>query len=602
MRTVLAAALLLLGSACSFSPDGTCSSDGQCGAGRICANGVCAGCDRDADCHAWQSCAVATRTCGLAAGHCNVDAECQLWQACEAHACVVGPGYCADASACQLWELCSGGHTCAPQAGRCNVQGDCQAWQICNGSHTCVAGPGYCADASGCQSWETCTGAHTCGPVAGRCNVLADCQSWQVCNGSHTCVAGPGSCADASGCQAWETCTGSHTCAPVAGRCNADANCESWQVCNGSHTCVAGPGYCADASGCQAWEACTNHRCAPQSGRCNGAADCLGFWPSCSASNWCTDAQPAGTDLILQGTLAEGPPGYDALAPISDPRRVRPALNAALYGDAYLRPDGAVLYADTDATWTQWQLREFHQDPWGPGTTIASWFPSTWIPNDTVVPTPGCTPGDPGTRQFVLREGTGELLYGCWGTDSNDDQFFDAAGVPTAPGTNILAWNAAGAKLGTYSTAWVVWDTAGTMRWVTGLPPFRAVLDQRADGDGFLMALDRSPTYELWRVDGAGVASYRGTYAPTPPEAWFEIGSCHGVIDRSGVLFVINTPAPYDITSMVEVIVRHTWNPTPGAATAQIVFSDANAPANANTTGPSTAYIKIHASRLIRGP
>lgn len=193
MRVLVLAAMLLAVAGCKLAPPGTCESDSQCPSGRVCTNGVCAGCDRDADCHAWQSCAVASRACVFAAGRCSVSSDCSAWQLCDGtHTCVLAPGFCADASGCAAWESCNPSHRCLPQAGRCNAGADCQGWQVCDGSHTCATAPGHCADTSGCASFEDCATDHRCAVHPGRCWTSADCAGFYAsCSGTAYCVSDP---------------------------------------------------------------------------------------------------------------------------------------------------------------------------------------------------------------------------------------------------------------------------------------------------------------------------------------------------------------------------------------------------------------------------
>lgn len=141
MRAALAAALLLL-SGCTLAPPGTCSSDAQCEKGRSCKNGVCVGCNQDAECRAWESCSVATRTCTLASGRCSAAADCLSWQTCDAtNTCALAAGSCVDASGCQEYEECSS-HRCVLAAGRCRSDADCSGfWPGCSQAHRCENRP-----------------------------------------------------------------------------------------------------------------------------------------------------------------------------------------------------------------------------------------------------------------------------------------------------------------------------------------------------------------------------------------------------------------------------------------------------------------------------
>jgi len=147
MRAALAAALLLL-SGCALAPPGTCSSDAQCGSGRSCKNGVCVGCNQDAECRAWESCSVATRTCTLASGRCSAAADCLSWQTCDAtNTCALAAGSCVDASGCQEYEECSS-HRCVLAAGRCRSDADCSGfWPGCSQAHRCENRPPGAASA-----------------------------------------------------------------------------------------------------------------------------------------------------------------------------------------------------------------------------------------------------------------------------------------------------------------------------------------------------------------------------------------------------------------------------------------------------------------------
>jgi hypothetical protein len=141
MRALAAALLLGLVAACTQDPPGTCASDSECNAGTICSNGVCAGCDSSADCHAWQGCNV-------------------------------------------------GAHACAPLAGRCNGGADCAAWELCDGTHTCVLAPGRCYSEADCASFESCTN-HACTLRPGRCYAASDCSGfWPACS-ANACESAP---------------------------------------------------------------------------------------------------------------------------------------------------------------------------------------------------------------------------------------------------------------------------------------------------------------------------------------------------------------------------------------------------------------------------
>lgn len=143
MRTLLAAALLVL-AACAQKPPGRCASDAECGAGSVCTNGVCAGCDTNADCREWQACAGTSHACVSSPGRCTRSSECLQWELCDGtgHVCVLAPGLCADATDCAAYEDCSAGHRCAVQPGRCTTAADCAGFSpSCDAGNRCSDNP-----------------------------------------------------------------------------------------------------------------------------------------------------------------------------------------------------------------------------------------------------------------------------------------------------------------------------------------------------------------------------------------------------------------------------------------------------------------------------
>jgi hypothetical protein len=425
----------------------------------------------------------------------------------------------------------------------------------------------------------------------GTCSSSVECYPGLVCTNG-VCVG----CQSSADCPAWASCGGSHRCELQPGRCSSGTDCANYQVCDASNSCALRPGTCQVAGDCQAWEACTSHVCVNPAGRCGDATDCQA-WEVCDATHSCADAPFAEGEVLLWGTLSEGACWLDAVAPVTAPTKLRVGLDCnASSGGAMVGPAGQIIYRGKGNG-----IYRFHSDrlSWDQGTS--RWqYPADPQANDQlIIPATPCA-GGLGITAFAVQAGTGAVNYACFHTGAGND-WFDQAGGPVVANFDVKSWTAGGHRLGIPGpSTWnaiTVLDPAGTATTVTGLPSHAQASTVRTHGEAFWLAFPNSTAtgttgMELWDVDGAtGVAVKVGDYAVHPA-----YGYGGEVLDGAGKLYFRDL----NFTTGDDVIVKLPLQP----AAAELVYSEADAPANANDFSSPIfhAFVKIHISSLITSP
>ncbi len=482
----LAAGLALL-LACKLDPGGRCVFDSQCSAGLTCSSGMCVVRDAGADLGA----------------SCTVDSDCVSGGMCRENACVLAPGACVANGDCLSWQACGTDHHCALAAGKCSWNADCDSWKTCNlSSYSCTLLPGRCDTAANCKTWQTCDATNTCLAKPGFCDLASQCLSWQTCDTktTHTCTVNTtgGYCDAGAQCQAWQTCdtVATHRCAAntAGGFCDADAQCQGWEACDvaATHTCVAVPGRCATTADCGPFRTCQSNLC----------------------------VSPDGTDVLLCGELTAGDFTTFALSLVGD--AATPTVGfAANFGQPRLDAYGHVLYVDPrwNGSATVDTLVRFAPDDASLTFDGTIWhYPGAPTANDVVVPTPNCTGNV--IQRWIVRGGTGEVFHSC-----DPDVWYDVDGNArfTEPtGTDLVAWNAADAKLVVAALSYSVVDPAGAVHALTGLPSVGMFYAARTSGAGFWLALQNATTGddELYGVDETGAATLVGAYPALAGGVW----------------------------------------------------------------------------------
>ncbi len=270
-------------------PNSGCQNDGDCGAGRICAQGkcqigcrtsqdcrdgkiclklVCQPCDKDQDCAAGQLCL--QQKCR--AGNCRVSTDCIGGKLCKANLCSA----CTNDTDCDVGTLCQN-DGCVP--GSCRKHTDCPGGLLCKQSK-CVActsdaecGAGrLCFNqaciAGDCRETKDCSGGKACiKNNCASCTKNLDCGAGKVCSNA-VCIAGD--CLTNADCQGGKVCS-ANFCSPCVKR----AECGSGRVCAKG---VCHTGNCAAHSDCSGGQVCkSNYIC----GVCADNKDCPTATPSC---------------------------------------------------------------------------------------------------------------------------------------------------------------------------------------------------------------------------------------------------------------------------------------------------------------------------------
>ena len=267
---------------------GTCHDNSGCASGQICtASHVCAPCTTDGQCGTGRVCVGTGATATCVTGNCHVSNDCSNGQVCLNNTCAncTGDGQCAAGQLCL-----SGG--CV--TGNCRLATDCSGGRICTANNcTACATDGQCISGYGAN--QLCNGAGAC--VPGNCRAAGDCTATsQVCNTSTMFCAG---CAADSQCASEYA--GARICISnvcVVGNCHDTTNCPVGQLCGvASHACegCASDTQCADAANYGPNHICQNNACI--SGNCHAAADCNNSAQICSnftCGTCSTDAQCTG--------------------------------------------------------------------------------------------------------------------------------------------------------------------------------------------------------------------------------------------------------------------------------------------------------------------
>ena len=319
--------------------DGKCDGNGGCrypAAGTSCASNACSA-DHSSQttnaCDSTHACAATTAGCkngltcdsttGLCKSSCSTDGDCTAGKFCVSGACALKPKgtSCTSAAQCAS-NFCVDGYCCD---GACT--GSCQACNLAgvlgtctnlaagatpqSGHPACTASDPRCP--SSCQGGSACAytnntscGQSTCGSdhlsyqaagtcSNGTCNVptSAPCGSGKYCTGVGSCVTqkSAGTCANNYECLS-NNCSGGVCCGPGKTGCNGtctDVNadsancgscgnaCSSVYTCIQSHCCYAGnvicSGACADLANDPANCGSCGHTCASGQG-CSGSICC----------------------------------------------------------------------------------------------------------------------------------------------------------------------------------------------------------------------------------------------------------------------------------------------------------------------------------------
>jgi len=241
-----------------------CLQDAECGAGRVCGDGLC----RSGDCHpSWSICgAEHERVCSveLRCQPCEADAECRVALGSDAAVCELGRcGLgCAGAGICAAGELCGADHRCR------GCHGDAECGAVYGDGHLCVQErciQGECRSNADCAGGQQVCRDYTCRP----------CVAHEECGEAEVCADGrclPGNC----------TPPGSQCADPAGGVCGAERLCRACaddQECRaalGSDHAICGEGECElgcdGLLGCGAGELCgPGHRCEG----CGADGDCV---------------------------------------------------------------------------------------------------------------------------------------------------------------------------------------------------------------------------------------------------------------------------------------------------------------------------------------
>jgi hypothetical protein len=415
----------------------------------------------------------------------------------------------------------------------------------------------------------------------GRCDARADCPAGLDCL-NHVCA----NCSGDLECWSHTYCSAGGLCEPRAGRCWFDEDCPSWDRCDATWTCVLRPDHCASDAVCTAaYDYCDPaHHCSIHPGRCASDADCFSWAPTCdAASHYCQVGGAAGDDVLAWGTLVDGACDRGAVSPATTAAASSGAEVGFDCGSvrdrrAFVEPvGGALVYRHAEPTGAD-TLRRFHPEAVEWDAAAALWrYPGEPSADDEIVLTPGVCPVT--WDRWIMRAGTGALLYGCPTTGTLRD-FYDAAGVRKVQAVGeLLAWTPGGYLLAVSGAGDLqVIGPTGTATAVTGLPA-GGRLAHRATATGIRVAVrdDATLADELWEIDEvSAVAALVGAYAGVATSYG---GQEWEVLDADGNLY----GRAYSGTP--EVILKRPLLP---GATGAPVYDESFMPAGANDPSAAT--------------
>ncbi|MGB8930063.1 MAG: hypothetical protein WCC48_02305 [Anaeromyxobacteraceae bacterium] len=437
----------------------------------------------------------------------------------------------------------------------------------------------------------------------GRCGVREDCPVGLDCL-NHVCAA----CRGDGDCWSYTACSSGGLCEPRAGRCRVEADCASWQTCDAGNTCVLRADRCPTVGAdCDALHRCDPaHACTFKPGACAADADCAAWMAGCDvASHSCTFSATPGDDVLAWGTLAEGREDRGAAARVTAPVKVEVGFDAGAGGaGSGLLVGGDVVYrgfVDPVAGTLVYRhvgdpggdtLRRFNRDALAWDVTGSRWlYPAAPSANDELAIAATQCPKE--WNRWIMRAGTGELLYGCPGYAAWN--FFDAAGAKRlASVLAVYGWNADGYLL-MRSGAGVlqIVSGAGAATAVSGLPagPHYAY---RTTATGFRVALHDAAAMadELWVIDeGTAAATIVGTYADAP--GGYEALTWE-LVDAGGALY------GRAYVSVAEVILKRPLAP----GSTSVVYDEGKMTTGSNDFSAATfkPYLRLDESFLLSRP
>jgi hypothetical protein len=439
----------------------------------------------------------------------------------------------------------------------------------------------------------------------GLCGVREDCPAGLDCL-NHVCA----SCASDWDCWAYTTCSSGGLCEPRAGRCRVEADCAGWETCDAGNTCVLRAGRCATVGAdCDALHRCdAGHDCSLKPGACVADGDCVAWMAGCDEVNQvCTFSATPGDDVVAWGTLVEGRDDRGAAARVSAPTKVEVGFDAGaggagsglrdpLTGDLVYRGfvdprTGELVYrhvGDPEGD----TLRRFNRDALAWDAAAALWlYPPAPSTDDAIAIAATACPKT--WNRWIMRAGTGELLYGCPSYSAWD--FYDAAGAKKAAGVlAVYGWSAGGALLvRPGANVLQVIGAGGTATPVGGLP-LGTQHAYRTTATGFLVALhdDGTGADELWAIDeGTAAATMLGTYAAVT--GGYE-GLAWDVLDADGALY------GRAYLGVSELVLERPLAP----GTTSAVYGEGNMPAGSNVFSAATfkPYLRLDQSFLLSRP
>ena len=342
-----------------------CLNDNDCGAGRMCENGVCRltdpGCAVDGDCPNGQVCragicesggasectttadcpdgqACYSGVCEPIEAECVVSADCGVGEDCVDGQCVLAPE-CAEDAECLAGEQCVDGE-CVPPPPECRAPGDCAAGETCDNGR-CVPEV-ECRDDADCPVGRFCR-AGECFALDPDCVVDGDCAAGQRCE--RGLCTGDEECTNDAECDAGDVCV-DNACQPAPPECRNDGECRPDEMCRDGR-CVPRPGGCMADNDCPAGQACVAGQCTPQ------AAECLED-AQCGPNERCDDGVcvPRGAGGCVED--ADCGPGEVCSAGLCAPGgQAGPAPGEILITEIMYDPHGDL--ADQDAEWIEVQ-------------------------------------------------------------------------------------------------------------------------------------------------------------------------------------------------------------------------------------------------------
>jgi len=292
-----------------------CTSDTDCGTGKVCQAGACVAAPVPPPaCTDTSGCSPGF-ACVSGACQCQSDTACGTGQVCDSGACRAATACSADAGCTAENRVCTAGLCVAG----CTTPADCgdiPARFVCDAGHcrhTCsydamcpvhticqVSGNnGVCQDAE-CRTTPDCAASNTICTSAdhGRCRAIVPCTSDADCTYDQSCrlpdVCPPG-----------YDCTAGHEYCIELPLCSVDSDCGTGSICDQGH-CHASPP-CTTTADCAGGFDCVGGGCVPFV--CRGAADCTGG-QACIAGTCTTPAGNVTVDHVAivspVGHLATG--------------------------------------------------------------------------------------------------------------------------------------------------------------------------------------------------------------------------------------------------------------------------------------------------------